>query len=41
LYRVPEDWLFLKSIHEYERFWRSRREQRGALLPLKASRATP
>ncbi len=39
LYRVPEDWLFLGSIFEYESLWRRRRQQRGSLLPLKASRA--
>jgi hypothetical protein len=39
LYRVPEDWLFLKSIHEYECLWRRRRQQRRALLPLDASLA--
>ena len=37
LYRVPEDWLFLQSIHEYECLWRRRRQQRGTLL--KTSRA--
>ena len=39
LYRVPEDWLFLQSIHEYEGVWRRRRQQRGTLLPVKASRS--
>jgi hypothetical protein len=39
LYRVPEDWLFLKSIHEYERLWRRRRQQRRALQPLDVSLA--
>jgi len=37
LYRVPEDWLFLQSILEYESVWRRRRQQRGTLL--KTSRA--
>jgi hypothetical protein len=33
-YRLPDDWLFLRSIEEYEVLFRNRRQQRAAIPPL-------
>ena len=36
LYRVPDDWLFLNSVEEYEALREERREQRAATPPFDA-----